>query len=303
MRAKFLVPESFKLIRENVEFKLTVENASGETSSDTMVVFNRVEEIPVTQYPLPVTELYNSDQTFSQDITIPQDQTHPNDKVLLSSGASGVDSHSIRGGWLQIETGGGNGRCYWNHHEIPNSESMRTNNFLALEFKLPSGCENLSIKDGNHGTDGWVLDGRFVFGGFGFSIHRTEIQSKLEWYHNVQGNEISATYPGGRTINTTDTYKLFATLRTDADKRDAVLDVWIMWPNESAWTKVMSNRRWGGSGDYSVPSGIPSGEDTQAIKDGADKIPRHHVWTRNNGSGSATLPIRKIRLGKISPIS
>jgi predicted phosphodiesterase len=301
MRCSFLVPESFKTVKKDIVVSLTVTSPAG-TSTDTATIFNKVEEVPVTMYPLPVTELYNSDNTFSKDITIPQDQTHPNDKVLLSSGASGVDSHSIKGGWLEIETGGGNGRVYWNHHEI-GEESLKFNNYLALEFKLPSGSENLSIKDGNHGTDGWSLEGRFVFGGFGFSIHRTEIQSKLEWYHNVQGNEVSQNYPGGRSINSTDVYQLFAAHRTDAARKDVVLDVWIKFPNEAAWTQVMTNRRWGGSGDYDVPSNIPDGEDKSAIEEAANLIPRHHVWTRNNGTGSAKLPIRKIRIGKVSPIS
>lgn len=297
-----ILGDTWKQVKENVEITLTVTDRNGLTSTDTMLIIDNVEDVPIVGYPLPITELYNSDRTLSQDIVLPQDKTHPSDPVLLSSGASGVDSHSIVNGALEIETGGGNGRVYWNHHEIANSDAMRYNNFFYSEFKMPAGVENYSLKDGNHGTDGWVFDGRFIFGGFGFSLHRREIQSKLEWYHNVQGNEVAQTYPGGREINTTDWHSVFAAFRTDANKGDVVLDVWMKFANETSWVQVLSNRRWGNSGDYNVPS-LPSGEDTEAIKKGAIFIPRNHIWTRNNGSGSAKLPIRKIRMGTLTPIS
>ena len=42
---------------------------------------------------------------------------------------------------------------------------------------LKPGIDNLSNKDRNHGTDGWVLDGQYVFGGFGKAFHITEFES------------------------------------------------------------------------------------------------------------------------------
>jgi hypothetical protein len=46
--------------------------------------------------------MYDSKQTLSNDISLPSGETHPTDKVLLSSGASGVNAHPIKNGWLEV---------------------------------------------------------------------------------------------------------------------------------------------------------------------------------------------------------
>ncbi|HSF50677.1 MAG TPA: hypothetical protein VLA74_07970, partial [Nitrososphaeraceae archaeon] len=246
--------------------------------------------------------MYDSKQTLSNDISLPSGKTHPTDKVLLSSGASGVNSHPIKNGWLEIQSGGGNGRVYWNYHELPQYSQLDTagfNTVMTGTFKLKPGIENLSIKDGNHGTNGWVLDGKLVFGGFGFSIHRTEVQSKAEYWHNRQGQEVASQYPNGITLQNDKEYKFFATMITDRINQEVVLNVWLDFGDGKGWVLIMKDRKWAKSG-WS-PDSVPNGDDKSQIENGPSSIKKHHVWTRANGSGD--LPVKDIRIGTIGFIS
>ena len=98
-------------------------------------------------------------------MTLQSGTTPPQDRVLLSSGASGVSAHPIKNGWLEVQSGGGNGRVYWNYHEVPQFSQLPTAGFntaMTGTFMFKPGIDNLSIKDGNHGTDGWSLDGQYA---------------------------------------------------------------------------------------------------------------------------------------------
>jgi len=246
--------------------------------------------------------MYDSKQTLSNDISLPSGKTHPTDKVLLSSGASGVNAHPIKNGWLEVQSGGGNGRVYWNYHELPQFSQLDTagfNTVMTGTFKLKPGIENLSIKDGNHGTNGWVLDGKLVFGGFGFSIHRTEVQSKVEYWHNDQGQEVASQYPNGIILQDDKEYKFFTTMRADRTNQEIVLNVWLDFGDGKGWVLVMKDRKWGMSGWD--PGSVPNGEDKSQIENGPSSIKKHHIWTRANGSGD--LPIKDIRIGTIGFIS
>ena len=246
--------------------------------------------------------MYDSKQTFINDILLPSGKTHPIDKVLLSSGASGVNAHIIKNGWLEVQSGGGNGRVYWDYHEVPQFSQLDTagfNTVMTGTFKLKPGIENLSIKDGNHGTDGWILDGKLVFGGFGFSIHRNEVQSKVEYWHNDQGQEVASQYPNGITLQDDKEYKFFSTMRTDRTNQEVVLNVWLDFGDGKGWVLVMKDRKWGMS-EWN-PGGVPNGDDKTEIEKGPSFIKRHHIWTRANGSGD--LPIKDIRIGTINFIS
>ena len=260
---------------------------------------------PPTGETFPVQNIiwmYDSKQTLSKDISLPSGETHPTDKVLLSSGASGVNAHPIKNGWLEVQSGGGNGRVYWNYHEVPQFSQLDTagfNTVMTGTFKLKPGIENLSIKDGNHGTDGWILDGKLVFGGFGFSIHRTEVQSKVEYWHNDQGQEVASEYPNGITLQDDKEYKFFTTMRTDRTNQEVVLNVWLDFGDGKGWVLVMKDRKWGMSGWD--PGSVPNGDDKAEIENGPSFIKKHHIWTRANGSGD--LPIKDIRIGTVGFIS
>jgi hypothetical protein len=264
-----------------------------------------VPDLPPSGGAFPVqgiTWMYDSKQTLTSDISLPSGETHPTDKVLLSSGASGVNAHPIKNGWLEVQSGGGNGRVYWNYHEVPQFSQFDTagfNTVMTGTFKLKPGIENLSIKDGNHGTDGWVLDGKLVFGGFGFSIHRTEVQSKVEYWHNDQGQEVASEYPNGITLQNDKEYKFFTTMRADRTNQEVVLNVWLDFGDGKGWVLVMKDRKWGMSGWD--PGSVPNGDDKAEIENGSSSIKKHHIWTRANGSGD--LPIKDIRIGTIGFIS
>jgi hypothetical protein len=245
---------------------------------------------------------YDSQLALSKDITIPSKQTPPNDPVLLSSGASGVKSHSVKNGWLEVQSGGGNGRVYWNYHESPQFSQLPTagfNTVMTGTFMLKPGIDNLSIKDGNHGTDGWSLDGQYVFGGFGLSIHRDEIQSKVEYWHNDQGNELSFPYPNGIKLVDNKEYKFFLTIRTDRTNQQVVLNAWLDFGDGKGWVHVAKDRKWGQNGWD--PGKVPNGKDKEQIEKGPSSIKKHHIWTRANGN--AFLPIKDIKIGTIDYIS
>jgi Concanavalin A-like lectin/glucanases superfamily len=262
---------------------------------------------PSSENIYPVSNIiwtYDSKQTLSNDITIPDGMTHPTDPVLLSSGASGVDSHSIRNGWLEIESGGGNGRVYWNYHELPYFSQLSTagyNTVMTGTFMFKPGIDNLSIKDGNHGTDGWVLDGQLVFGGFGIAFHRNEVETKVEYWHNRQGSDVTITYPNGLNLIDNKEYKFFITFITDRINQDIVLNAWLDFGDGNGWVKVMTDRKWGQTG-WS-PGNVPNGNDKADIIKGPSFIKKHHIWTRANSNGGVVLPIKDIRIGTIGFIS
>src|SRR5574339_50764 len=256
-------------------------------------------------FPVPnVFWMYDSKQTLSKDITIPEDETHPNDPVLLSSGASGVNSHSIKNGWLEIESGGGDGRVYWNYHVLPQYSQLLTagfNTVMTGTFMFKPGITGLSIKDGNHGTDGWVLDGQLVFGGFGIDLQRTDVKSKVEYWHNNQGKGVTITYPSGLKLIDNKEYKFFVTFRTDRIKQEVVLNAWLDFANGNGWIQVMKDRKWGQSGWN--PGSVPNGNDKTDILKGPSFIKKHHIWTRANSGGGAILPVKDIKIGTIDFIS
>ncbi|MDR4511340.1 MAG: hypothetical protein MRJ93_06485 [Nitrososphaeraceae archaeon] len=245
---------------------------------------------------------YDSQSALSKDITIPSGKTAPNDPVLLSSGASGVKSHTIKDGWLEVQSGGGNGRVYWDYHDSPQFSQLPTAGFNTVMtgiFMLKPGIDNLSIKDGNHGTNGWSLDGQYVFGGFGLSIHRDEIQSKVEYWHNNQGRELSFPYPNGIKLVDNKEYKFFLTIRTDRTNQEVVLNVWLDFGEGKGWIHVVKDRKWG-KNDWD-PGSVPNGGDKQQIEQGPSFIKKHHIWTRANGD--AFLPVKDIKIGTIDYIS
>jgi hypothetical protein len=251
-------------------------------------------------YPVPdVTWIYDSGPALAADITMPTDAPHPGDAVLFSSGASGVESHSIVDGWLHIESGRGNGRVYWNYHELPEFDTLPGagyNMAMTGTFKLTPGIENLSIKDGNHGTDGWILDDSLFFGGFGLSIWRTRVQSKAEYWHNEQGKSSRSEYPDGLVLEDGNAYRYFLTVQTRPRTEEVVLNVWLDFGTDG-WTRVMHDRTW--SNEEWDPGDVPDGGDKTAILRGPYHIRRHHIWTRANGSGF--LPVRDIRIGVLEP--
>ena len=301
---QFIMPNT----EDTLKFTLTVRNdQTGKQNTDTMTVSKTLTTPPpppsTGNFPVPnVSWFYDSKNALSKDMTLKSGTTHPQDRVLLSSGASGVSSHPIKNGWLEVQSGGGNGRVYWNYHEVPQYSQLPTAGFntaMTGTFMFRPGIDNLSIKDGNHGTDGWVLDGQVVFGGFGLAFHRDSVESKAEYWHNLQGNGITVPYPNGLKLVDNKEYKFFMTLVTDRAKQEVVLNAWLDFGDGKGWIQVMKDRKWGQSG-WS-PGSVPNGEDKADILKGPAFIKKHHIWTRANGASS--LPVKDIMIGTLPFIS
>jgi hypothetical protein len=293
---------------DTLKFTLTVRNdQTGKQNTDTITVSKTLTTPPPPppsgDFPVSsITWFYDSKNALSKDMTLKSGTTPPQDRVLLSSGASGVSSHPIKNGWLEVQSGGGNGRVYWNYHEVPQFSQLPTAGFntaMTGTFMFRPGIDNLSIKDGNHGTDGWVLDGKFAFGGFGLSFHRDNVESKAEYWHNNQGNGITVPYPNGLKLVDNKEYKFFLTLVTDRVKQEVVLNAWLDFGDGKGWIQVMKDRKWGQSG-WS-PGSVPNGEDKADILKGPAFIKKHHIWTRANGVSS--LPVKDIMIGTLPFIS
>ena len=294
---------------DTLKFTLTVRNdQTGKQDTDTMTVSKTLTTPPpppppTGNFPVPnVNWLYDSKVALSKDMTLNSGTTHPQDRVLLSSGASGVSSHPIKNGWLEVQSGGGNGRVYWNYHEVPQFSQLPTAGFntaMTGTFMFKPGIDNLSIKDGNHGTDGWSLDGQYVFGGFGLAFHRDNVESKAEYWHNNQGAGITVSYPSGLNLVDNKEYKFFLTLITDRVKQEVVLNAWLDFSDGKGWIHVMKDRKWGLSG-WS-PGSVPNGDDKADILKGPSFIKKHHIWTRANGDSS--LSVKDIMIGTLPFLS
>ena len=302
---QFIMPDT----EDTLKFTLTVRNdQTGKQDTDTMTVSKTLTSPPPPpppsgDFPVPnVNWFYDSKNALSKDMTLKSGTTHPQDRVLLSSGASGVSSHPIKNGWLEVQSGGGNGRVYWNYHEVPQFSQLPTAGFntaMTGTFMFKPGIDNLSIKDGNHGTNGWVLDGKVVFGGFGLAFHRTNVESKAEYWHNRQGSGLTVSYPSGLKLVDNKEYKFFLTLVTDRAKQEVVLNAWLDFGDGKGWIQVMKDRKWGQSG-WS-PGSVPNGEDKADILKGPSFIKKHHIWTRANGDSN--LPVKDIMIGTLPFLS
>gem|GEM_PF-3126148 len=299
---QFIMPNT----EDTLKFTLTVRNdQTGKQDTDTMTVSKTITTPPppVGNFPVPnINWFYDSKNALSQDMTLKSGTTPPQDRVLLSSGASGVKSHPIKNGWLEVQSGGGNGRVYWNYHEVPQFSQLPTAGFntaMTGTFMFKPGIDNLSIKDGNHNTDGWSLEGQYVFGGFGLAFHRTEVESKAEYWHNNQGQGISVSYPNGLKLVDNKEYKFFLTLGTDRVKEEIVLNAWLDFGDGKGWIQVMKDRKWGHSG-WS-PGSVPNGQDKADILKGPSFIKKHHIWTRANGDSS--LSVKDIMIGTLPFLS
>ena len=298
---QFIMPNT----EDTLKFTLTVRNdQTGKQNTDTMTVSKTLTTPPPPgNFPVAnVSGFYDSKYALSKDMTLNSGTTHPQDRVLLSSGASGVSSHPIKNGFIEVQSGGGNGRVYWNYHEVPQFSQLPTAGFntaMTGTFMFRPGIDNLSIKDGNHNTDGWVLNGKYAFGGFGLAFHRDNVESKAEYWHNLQGNGITVPYPNGLKLVDNKEYKFFLTIVTDRVKQEVVLNAWLDFGDGKGWIQVMKDRKWGQSG-WS-PGSVPNGEDKADILKGPSFIKKHHIWTRANGGSS--LPIKDIMIGTLPFIS
>ena len=288
-------------------FDFSAEDDRGESRDDHCVVtVTKDAQLPpppppvVTGFPLQNLDwYYNSIRALSQDGTFATKMRLKNDPILLLSNASGVQTHTIKDGWLDINTGGGNGRVYWEYYDLPQwntNPNLGFQNVFASVFRL-KGADNYSQKDGDHGTTGYTFDGKTFFGGFGWSIHATEAQSKAEWKHATpEGNELAFPYPSGKKVVQGQQYGTFATLLSDQSKNEVALNVWIDFNDGDKWQHIIKDRIWSNNAEWkSHVTSIPTNalDYNDAVK-GPAFIRRHHKWDRAN---SGDVEIKDVMIG------
>ena len=258
-----------------------------------------------TLFPIVGTEwYYDSRPTFSLgDETILDGTTHSTDPVLFAGSEAGVSSHSITGtgAWLEIVDGTGGGTMYLNYHELARwSDDMQAKQNLVLYFTFERGTNqtNLSVRNGNHPTTGWIpyANADLEFGGFGFTLHDDQIHSNVEYYHAQEGTTEKAIYPNGNTLVVGQEYRVFALFRTSLKNELVQLWVWVDFGNTGTWSQVLRERTWS-LGNW-FPTSVPNSDDSEQITTGPHAIECYHAWLRNNSLGNAAnLKVKDIRIG------
>jgi hypothetical protein len=320
--ANYSEPDKYTLVYQGNSSTITIEEPSGSNSieevyvtstsdgtgwrqlnlqnnnpSQVVILLKRPEIPPpevVGDFPVNTTWYYESKEVTDKAGKMTSSSYYPTkDSVCIPSGASSAKNHKVKDGYIEIDTGGGNGRIYWDYVKVAamksNPKCGKSIAFAGV-FKLQE-ADNLSIKDGNHGTDGSTVVDGMVFGGFGLSFHETQAESKEEYWHNEQGDGKNFPYPNGKKIlRDTDT-AYFLTLTSDEAANTVTLNAWLKFSPSESWTQVIKNRKW--TKDDWSPGSIPSGSDKEDIKAGPGKITRHHIWTRSN-TGSCLIKDVKI---------
>jgi len=261
------------------------------------VVKEDIPNPPSGDYPIPVQWFYNSDKALSKDDPAPTKKYLAAEaplKVCFPSSASGADAHPVKDKWMTVMTGGGNGRTYWNYNNLKEMmEAPKAGFAYAKSGTFILGqADNLSLKDGNHGTNDWELDGKLFFGGFGCSFHETEMGLKAEYYHNVQGTGVDIKYPSGKKLSRTKETRFFITMIANTQANTVTGDAWLDFGDGKGWTKT-GHRVWTKT-DWKPGNSVPSGQDKQQILDGPGKIKRHHSWTRAN---AGNVKIKNVNIG------
>jgi hypothetical protein len=278
-------PEMVDKILPKFRLRVFDEQGNSDDAPTPTVIQVKAKDVATTDLPIPTKIFYNSDATLNAGNKAVQSSKYV-DEVMLPSGASGAKGHKINNGYLEIDTGGGNGRIYWDFHRVNKKAIEQEQGFGYHHVFIGTfvlGGENLSIKIGNHGSDGREYDGKMVFGGFGLSFHETEMGSKAEYWHNNQGQSVDVKYPNGMKLTKGKDYKFFIWLSSDKTALSTVLNVWLDFDDGKGWTKVMSDRKWTKSG-WSAGN-VPNGADKADIQNGP-YIKCHTVWTRANTGNS-----------------
>ena len=237
------------------------------------------------------------------ETTITAGNTHASDPVLFCGTEAGVSSHAIidGGDWLAIDDGTGGGTLYLNYHEQARwAQDMQAKQNLVLYFTFEKGVQqdNISIRNGNHPTTGWVpyVGADLKFGGFGFILHDNQIHSNVEYYHPSEGTTEKAMYPNGQTFQVGTEYRVFALFRTSLKNELVQLWVWIDFGNTGTWTQILRERTWN-AGNW-FPTSVPNSDDSEQITTGPHAIECYHAWIRNNSGGPAdALKVKDLRIG------
>ena len=285
---------------------VTLEIYQHEGTQETLLwskIFSKEQEPPTGDFPIDNFKFYwNSKAALATDGTFPSKLRLPSDPVILLSNASGVKNHTVKDGWLQINSGGGNGRIYLELYEIPEFKTLpqfKRNLVLMTTFKLSPNTANFSIKYGNHGTTGFLYNGKRFMGGFGQHYGYSKYGQKIEGNHNgepanAKGKDFD--YPANVDLESGKEYTVFSIYRseptTNSMKENSWFKVGNQWFPVLDWS-VKKDKEW----DTLMSKLPPKGLDTNEAKSGPALIDLYHVWMRAN---KAMVAVKDIHLGTIN---
>ena len=269
--------------------------------------------IVTDEYPISNFKWYwDSGTALSHAGTFPTKLPHPDDPVVLFSNASGVKNHKItEDGWLEINSGGGNGRIYLELYRIPAfvenkdiAAKFMRNLILMTTFKMSPNAANLSIKFGNHGTTGFLYASKKNFGGFGQAAAPDEVSSAFEGNHDASkanGKEKHYPYPSNFDLEAGKEYKLFTSYISEQTSNVMNVNTWIMFDTatEKKWYHVMNDRLFKNDSEWqSLMKQLKnSATDKPQCLAGPAMVDCYHVWLRAN---KKMIAVKDIFLGTVN---
>jgi hypothetical protein len=268
-------------------------------------VFSKKPPVVVGNFPIDANSFkfyWNSKAALETNGTFPSKLRLPSDPVILLSNASSVKNHTVKDGWLQINSGGGNGRIYLELYEIPEFKTLpqfKRNLVLMATFKPSPNNANFSIKYGNHGTTGFLYNGKRFMGGFGQHYGFTKFGQKIEGNHNgetanAKGKDWS--YPNNLELEAGKEYTVFSTYISNPASNEMQEDSWLK--QDDKWLHVLDwNVKKDSEWDKLMKQLPNNGLDTKEALAGPAMIDLYHVWMRAN---KATVSVKDIFLGTIN---
>ena len=169
-------------------------------------------------------------------------------------------------------------------------------------FKLSPNTANFSIKYGNHGTTGFLYNGKRFMGGFGQHYAFIKYGQKIEGNHNGQqanGKGKEWGYPNNLELDAGKEYKVFSTYISNPTTNEMQEDSWLMGDiTNGKWIHVLDwNVKKDGEWDMLMKQLPPNGLDTKEALAGPAMIDLYHVWMRAN---KASVSVKDIFLGTVN---
>jgi hypothetical protein len=230
-------------------------------------------------------DLWTSDVILSKDGSLEKEKGNGTDKVLYPSHAGeGSKTFKVENGFLTWD--GNRTRVYFDFYRI----KPLVNSEFEFYAEKTDGVDNISTKIGNHSLE----DEDYTFGGYGCSFHQKEVESKVEYFHNDQGDGEHAdgeSMPPDKLIG----YKIQK--QNVAGSDEITMNCYVDYKGDGNWTLVMKDRRWKKS-DWK-PGSVPSAKDADEIEDGPYKGILHRWWIRINGDPKGKIKVKNIKIREI----
>ncbi|MGE0172725.1 MAG: hypothetical protein AB7T49_08070 [Oligoflexales bacterium] len=229
--------------------------------------------------------IWSSDAMLSKDGPLETEKGNGSDKVLYPSHAGeGAKKFAVENGFLTWD--GNRTRVYFDFYQI----KPLVNSELEFYAEKTEAVDNVSTKVGNHS-----MDGQYTFGGYGCSFHAEEVESKVEYFHNDQGDGESVkgeAMPAGKLIG----YKVQK--QNVAGSDEVVMNCYVDYNGDGNWKLAMKDRRWTKK-DWKPGGKVPDAKDASEIENGPYRGNVHRWWIRINGEASGKVKVKNIKIREI----